>query len=161
VLCWLGHPDGARRKLSYRERVARMYAPEVTPQRLKHLTSDAASDPGEINQAIALRCRRPRTDLGAGPSPRQAAHHPPRLQHRRRRPRWAALVSVQRSIDEFIVTRTAMNASGAHFGNREITATRNNGINGFIVGLRRANYVLPSRAGRSFPLLSGRAAGLD
>lgn len=111
--CWLGHLDGARRKLSCRERVARMYAPEVTPRRLGHLTSDAASDPGEINQAIK---------------------------------RYGV-----------IVTRTAMNASGAHFGNREITATRNDGINEFIVVLRRANYILPSGAGRSFPLLSGRA----
>jgi hypothetical protein len=70
-------------------------------------------------------------------------------------------VSVQRSIDDFVVTRTAMNASGAHFANREITATRNNGINEFIVVLRRANYILPSRAGRSFPLLPGRATVLD
>ena len=38
--------------------------------------------------------------------------------------------------------------------------TVNNGINEFIFVLRRANYILPSRAQRSFPLLPGRAAVL-
>jgi len=53
-----------------------------------------------------------------------------------------------------------MNASGAHAENRAITDTRNNGINEFIKVLKRANYVLPSRANRAFPLLPGRQAAL-
>jgi hypothetical protein len=150
--------DGWYRNLSYRERVARMYAPEITPQRLKRLTSDAASDPGQTTEAIkrygvighaqtsalARRHGKPliiRRDFNTVDGGHAGLH----------------FVSVQRSIDDFVVTRTAMNASGAHFANREITATRNNGINEFIVVLRRANYILPSRAGRSFPLLPGRA----
>lgn len=69
-------------------------------------------------------------------------------------------VSVQRSIDDFVITRNSMNASGARLQNPVITDTTNNGINAFIAVLRRANYILPSRADRSFPLLRGREAGL-
>ena len=36
------------------------------------------------------------------------------------------------------------------------TDTINNGINQFILVLKRANYIVPSRANRSFPLLPGR-----
>jgi len=53
-----------------------------------------------------------------------------------------------------------MNATGAHLVNRAITDTANNGINEFIKVLRRANYILPARADRSFPLLPGREAAL-
>jgi hypothetical protein len=69
-------------------------------------------------------------------------------------------VSVQGSIEDFVRTRTAMNASGAHFENPAVTTTVNNGINDFIAVLKRANYILPSRAGRSFPLLPGGPAAL-
>jgi hypothetical protein len=65
-------------------------------------------------------------------------------------------VSVQRSIEDFVATRDAMNASGAHLVNKAITATANNGINAFISVKRRGNYIMPSRAERSFPLLPGR-----
>lgn len=37
------------------------------------------------------------------------------------------------------------------------TDTINNGINQFILVLKRANYIVPSRANRSFPLLPGLA----
>ena len=40
--------------------------------------------------------------------------------------------------------------------NPAITDTVNNGINEFIIVLKRANYILPSRRQRSFPLLPGR-----
>jgi hypothetical protein len=69
-------------------------------------------------------------------------------------------VSVQRTIEDFVVTRNAMNASGAHNLNKVVTATKNNGINAFIKVHRRANYIMPSRAERSFPLLPGRASVL-
>ncbi len=70
-------------------------------------------------------------------------------------------VSVQRSIQDFVATRNAMNASGAHNINREITATRNNGINAFIEVRRRANFIMPSRPNRAFPQLPGRESVLD
>ena len=34
------------------ERVARMYAPQVTPEQVKHFTTDAESDPNLLGQAI-------------------------------------------------------------------------------------------------------------
>jgi hypothetical protein len=44
-----------------------------------------------------------------------------------------------------------MNASSAQLQNPAITDTVNNGINEFIFVLRRANYIVPERARRSFP----------
>jgi hypothetical protein len=60
-----------------------------------------------------------------------------------------------------VLTRTAMNQASAQLQNPEITPTVNNGINEFIFVLKRANYLLPPRADRSFPLLPGRAAALS
>jgi hypothetical protein len=37
--------------------------------------------------------------------------------------------------------------------------TVNNGINEFIFVLKRANYMVPARAQRSFPLLRGWSSG--
>jgi hypothetical protein len=62
-------------------------------------------------------------------------------------------VSLQRDIQDFITTRTAMNSTSAQLQNPSITSTVNNGINEFIFVLNRGNYVLPARAQRSFPLL--------
>jgi hypothetical protein len=64
-------------------------------------------------------------------------------------------VAIQRTIQDFITTRTAMNASGAQLQNPAITDTVNNGINSFIFVLKRGNYLVPARAHRSFPLLGG------
>ena len=66
---------------------------------------------------------------------------------------------MQRSIEDFVATRNAMNATGAHNINRQITATANNGINAFISVRRRANYMMPSRRDRSFPQLGGTGPG--
>jgi hypothetical protein len=41
-----------------------------------------------------------------------------------------------------------------------ITDTVNNGINSFIFVLKRGNYLVPTRAYRSFPLLPGRQQAL-
>jgi hypothetical protein len=148
-------------KLSYDERVARMYSPETTPEEVTHFTSDAESEPNLISQAIqrygvvghsqtsalARRNGKPliiRRDFNTVDGGHAGLH----------------FVSVQRSIDDFVITRNAMNASGARLENPAITDTTNNGINAFIAVLRRANYILPSRAHRSFPLLRGREAGL-
>ncbi len=147
--------------LSYAQRVARMYSPQTTPADVSRFTTDARSNPGQINQAIShygvvghsqasARARvngRPiilRRDFDTVDGGLAGLH----------------FVSLQRTIEDFIKTRTAMNQSGAQLINPAVTETVNNGINEFIFVLRRANYILPSRAQRSFPLLPGRAAVL-
>jgi hypothetical protein len=148
-------------QLSQRERVTRMYAPQVTPEQVAKFTADAESDPGLLRQAIsrygvighaqtAARARRDgkpiilRRDFDTTDG-RQAGLH---------------FVSLQRTIDDFITTRTAMNATSAQLQNPSITDTVNNGINEFIFVLKRGNYVLPLRGRRSFPLLPGRTNAL-
>ena len=69
-------------------------------------------------------------------------------------------MAVQRTIEDFVTTREAMNASGAQLQNPAITDTVNNGINEFIFVLKRANYILPPRNQRSFPLVPGRGGAL-
>ncbi|MGH2836606.1 MAG: DUF7405 family protein, partial [Solirubrobacteraceae bacterium] len=144
-------------ELSYAQRVARMYSPQTTPAQVARFTTDAQSNPDLLGQAIrqhgvighaqasarARRGGRPiilRRDFDTVDGGQAGLH----------------FVSLQRSIADFVTTRTAMNQSGAQLENPEITATVNNGINGFIFVQRRANYVLPSRAERAFPLLVGR-----
>jgi hypothetical protein len=153
--------DSWYQDLSYGQRVARMYSPETTPEQVAHFTTDAESEPNLVNEAIdrygvighsqtsalARRNGKPliiRRDFNTVDGGHAGLH----------------FVSVQRSIDEFVLTRNAMNASGARLANPAITATANNGINEFISVLRRANYILPSRASRSFPLLHGRDKAL-
>jgi hypothetical protein len=148
--------------LSETERVARMYAPQVTPAQVKAFTTDAESDPKELDQAInhygvighaqasakARRNGKPRIirrDFDTVDGGQAGVH----------------FVSVQRTIEDFITTRNAMNQASAQLENPAITDTVNNGINAFIFVLKRANYLLPPRPQRSFPLLPGRAAALD
>jgi hypothetical protein len=153
--------EGWYGKLNERERVARMYSPETTPAQAKRLSADAASEPKLLERAA----RRYGVIGHAQTSARARRHGRPLIIRRDFNTidgGYAGLhfVSVQRSIADFVITRNAMNAPGAHAVNRAITETRNNGINDFIKVLKRANYVLPSRANRSFPLLPGRAAAL-
>jgi hypothetical protein len=143
--------------LSERERVARMYAPQVTPRQAEDFTTDAASDPNKLNQAIehygvighaqaSARARRngkpliQRRDFNTVDGGQAGLH----------------FVCVQRSIEDFVTTRNAMNATSAQLQNPAITDTVNNGINEFIFVLKRATYILPARGARSFPLLAGR-----
>jgi hypothetical protein len=149
--------DSWYRQLSEKERVARMYAPQVTPAQANRFTTDAESDPGLLDQAInrygvighsqtSARARRKgkpliiRRDFNTVDGGQAGLH----------------FVSIQRSIEDFVTTRNAMNSSSAQLQNPAITDTVNNGINAFIFVLKRANYILPSRAERSFPLLPGR-----
>jgi len=148
-------------QLSQQERVARMYAPQVTQEQVNHFTTDAESDPSLLGQAIsrygvighaqtsatARRNGSPlilRRDFDTTDGGEAGLH----------------FVALQRSIEDFITTRTAMNASTAQLRNPSITDTVNNGINEFIFVTKRGNYLLPTRADRSFPLLPGRAAAL-
>jgi hypothetical protein len=148
-------------QLSQRERVARMYAPQVTQEQVSRFTTDAESDPNLLGQAIsrygvighaqtsatARRKGRPiilRRDFDSTDGGEAGLH----------------FVALQAAIADFVATRTAMNASGAQLRNPSITDTVNNGINEFIFVTKRGNYLLPARAERSFPLLPGRAAAL-
>jgi hypothetical protein len=148
--------------LSYRERVARMYSPQTTPGEVDRITTDARSNPEQMGQAItrygvvghsqtSARARRNgkpliiRRDFNTVDGGQAGLH----------------FVSLQRRIEDFIATRTAMNASSAQLRNPAITDTVNNGINEFIFVLKRANYIVPSRADRSFPLAPGRGPALE
>jgi dye decolorizing peroxidase len=149
-------------QLSDAERVARMYAPQVTPAQAKRFTVDAPSDPNLLGQAIshygvighsqtsarARRRGRPliiRRDFNTVDGGQAGLH----------------FVALQRSIEDFITTRNAMNASSAQLQNPAITDTVNNGINEFIFVLKRANYILPPRPQRAFPLLPERERALN
>jgi hypothetical protein len=153
--------DSWYQDLTERQRVARMYAPQVTPEQVSQFTTDAPSDPNLLPQAInhygvighsqtqatirrkgrPLIIRRDFNTVDGG----QAGLH---------------FVAVQRTIEDFVTTRRAMNASSAQLQNPAITDTVNNGINEFIFVLKRANYILPPRSQRSFPLLAGRSQAL-
>ena len=149
-------------QLSERQRVALMYAPQVTPEQVAHFTTDASGDPALYGQAIvrygmighaqtSARARRKgkpliiRRDFNTVDGGQAGLH----------------FVSIQRTIQDFVTTREAMNASSAQLRNPAITDTVNNGINSFIFVLRRANYILPTRSERSFPLLPGREGALS
>jgi hypothetical protein len=141
-------------ELSPRERVARMYAPQVSVAQAARFTTDAESDPGRLTQAIdrygvighaqtSARARRHgqplilRRDFNTTDGGQAGLH----------------FVSLQRDIADFVRTRTAMNAASAQLRNPAITDTVNNGINEFIFVVRRGNYIVPPRAQRSFPLI--------
>ena len=53
-----------------------------------------------------------------------------------------------------------MNAANASYINPAITDTVNNGINEFIFVLKRANYILPPRTTRSYPLSPNQTLAL-
>jgi hypothetical protein len=154
--------DSWYQDLNENQRVARMYAPQVTPEEVAHFTTDAPSDPNLLGQAInrygvighaqtSARARRNgkpliiRRDFNTVDGGQAGLH----------------FVSVQRTIEDFVTTRQAMNATSAQLQNPAIGDTVNNGINEFMFVLKRANYILPPRSLRSFPLLPGRERALD
>ena len=149
--------DSWYQNLSYPERVQRMHSPQTTPDDVAHFTDNPPTHAAQLNQAIradgvighaqtsaqARRNNRPviiRRDFDTIDGGQAGLH----------------FVAVQRTIEDFVRTRTAMNAASAQLQNPEIGSTVNNGINEFIFVLKRANYILPARAQRAFPLLPGR-----
>lgn len=146
-------------ELSAADRVALMYSPQTTVAAARGFTTDASGNPGRIIEAITRYGR-----IGHAQASAQARRHNRPLIIRRDFDTidggHAGLhfVSLQHSIQDFVVTRNAMNAAEAHNIDKSITATTNNGINAFMDVRRRANYILPSRARRSFPLLATTAA---
>ena len=146
--------DGWYGELNESERVARMYAPEVSPDQVKHFKTDAESDPQLLNQAI----RRYGVVGHAQASACARKHGKPRIIRRDFNTvdggqAGLHFVSVQRTIEDFMITRTAMNVTQARLENPAVGDTANNGINDFITVLKRGNYIIPSRAHRAFPLL--------
>ncbi|MGO9956964.1 MAG: Tat pathway signal protein [Solirubrobacteraceae bacterium] len=141
--------------LDDRQRVARMYAPQVTPAEARAFTVDGSSDPQLLNQAINRY-----GVIGHAQTSAQARRHGKPLIIRRDfdtvdgGQAGLHFVALQRTIADFVTTRNAMNASSAQLQNPNITDTVNNGINEFIFVARRANYILPPRARRSFPLVA-------
>lgn len=63
-------------------------------------------------------------------------------------------VSLQRRIEDFNNTRRAMNGAAIAAAHSGIDARTNNGINEFILVTSRANFIIPPRPHRSFPLLA-------
>jgi hypothetical protein len=143
--------------LDERQRVALMYAPQVTPSDVRRVTTDPPADAHELEAAIrrhgvighaqtTARARRNgkpvilRRDFDTVDGGQAGLH----------------FVSLQRTIEDLIRTRAAMNASSAQLQNPAITDTDNNGINAFIFVLRRGNYLIPPRTARSFPDHDGR-----
>jgi hypothetical protein len=142
--------------MSAARRVALMYSPQTSVRAAGRFTTDASGNPNRITEAITRHGM-----IGHAQASAQARRHNRPLMIRRDFDTvdggHAGLhfVSVQRSIQDFIVTRNAMNAAEAHSINHRIGATVNNGINAFIDVRRRGNYIMPPRATRSFPLLPG------
>jgi hypothetical protein len=149
-------------KLSEQDRISLMFSPETDAARVQKITEGTANsnantneiasaikDHGKVGHSQATAQARKnghpliiRRDFNTTDGGRAGLH----------------FVSVQRTIEDFVVTRNAMNASGAHNINKKVTATKNNGINAYIKVHRRANYIMPSRPDRSFPLLPGRSS---
>lgn len=142
--------------ISEAERVALMYSPQTSVAAARRFTTDASGNPGEIIQAITRH-----GVIGHAQASAQARRHGRPVIIRRDfdtvdgGEAGVHFVSLQRSIADFVAVRDAMNATEAHRINPRITATTNNGINAFIDVRRRANYIMPSRAQRAFPLLTG------
>ena len=148
--------------LNEKERTARMYAPEVTPADVARFTDDAPSDPARY----ASTATRYGVVGHSQTSARARMHGRPLIIRRDFNTVDGGLaglhfVAVQKSIEDFVKTRTAMNAANASYLSPAIGDTVNNGINEFIFVLKRANYILPTRALRSFPLYPGQAAALE
>ena len=64
-------------------------------------------------------------------------------------------VALQRSIDDFVETRSAMAAARAVSADPRVQPQVNNGINEWITTRNRANYLVPPRTRRTCPLLPG------
>lgn len=142
-------------------RAARMFAPQVRAREVSGFTTSAPTHAeqaassaeregvvGHLQAAAgARRDDRPlilRRDFNTTDSQQAGLH----------------FVALQRNIADFEATRRAMNAADAPATNPGITATVNNGIKEFIFVSRRANYAVPARADRSFPLLPDRRGAL-
>jgi len=142
------------------QRAARMFSPRTSAADAVALTNEAPSFASELDEtavehgvvghlqasAAARREGRPliiRRDFNTVDDGEAGLH----------------FVAVQRTIEDFNETRRAMNAAKTATENAGIDARSNNGINEFIFVTNRANFLIPPRADRAFPLLQdGRTA---
>lgn len=139
------------------QRAARMFAPQLDDRAVRSLRDEAptnadsidstARDVGVIGHlqaaAGARRKGRPvilRRDFNSTDGEQAGLH----------------FVSLQATIEDFVETRRAMNAARAASQHPGIDGEVNNGINEFMIVTNRANFVVPPRGQRSFPLLPGR-----
>lgn len=139
------------------QRAARMFSPKTTAADTQLLTNEAPSFADEIDDtagqhgvighlqasATARRQGRPliiRRDFNTVDGGEAGLH----------------FVAIQRSIDDFKTTRLAMNAADTATKQAGIDARTNNGINEFIFVTNRANFLIPPRPRRAFPLLASK-----
>lgn len=144
------------------QRAARMFSPQVSADDIDTFGSEApphsdkltdtAAEHGVVGHlqatAAARRGGRPiilRRDFNTSDHGEAGLH----------------FVALQREVADFEATRTAMNASNMTYVNSAITTEVNNGIKEFLFVTARANYVVPPRSQRSFPLLPGRDDALQ
>ncbi|WP_458210007.1 DUF7405 family protein [Haladaptatus sp. NG-SE-30] len=134
-------------------RVARMFSPEFSPRDVAGFTDDVpfsdavrdhAATKGVVGHhekvAQARRKGKPvilRRDFNTVDGGHAGVH----------------FLALQRSLSDFERTRKAMNGWYIRDDNSQITETENNGILEFITVISRANFYVPPRANRSFPLL--------
>jgi hypothetical protein len=137
-----------------RQRVQEMYAAQVMPAEVPAITTSSPNHADQLQEAIYDH-----GVVGHAQTSAQARRHGQPIILRRDfdtvdgNHAGVHFVSVQRTIADFVRTREAMNEAHAEFKNPVITNTSNNGINLYMQVLRRANYIVPSRRHRSFPLL--------
>jgi hypothetical protein len=148
-------------QLDETERIARMYAPGITAAQVARFTDNPPTHADRYSAAASRYGVVGHSQTSA----RARVHGRPRIIRRDFNTTDGGLaglhfVSVQRSIADFVATRNAMNAPSATYINPAIQDTVNNGINEFLFVLKRANYIIPPRATRAYPLAPGQAAAL-
>jgi len=154
--------DGWYELLDQEERVDRMFAPSLTNDDVEGLEREAPTFTDQLAQTA-----RERGVIGHLQAAAQARRNGRPLILRRdfntTDDGTAGLhfLSLQRQIADFVKTREAMNATDMIFQNPSIKPRVNNGIKESIFVLRRANYVVPPRSQRAFPLLPGREDGIE
>jgi hypothetical protein len=140
--------------LNQAERVARMFSPFLTPSQVENFRDNPPVDPERLSEAVKTH--------GVAGHAQKAAQA--RLQGRPiilRRDfntvdggtAGLHFVGLQRSIDDFVAVRRAMNGDGLTYENPAVGPRINNGILEFMFVLNRANYIVPPRRNRSFPWL--------
>ncbi|MDX1621608.1 MAG: Dyp-type peroxidase [Nitriliruptorales bacterium] len=152
--------DNWYRLFDTRARAHRMFSPGLTTQQVDELGDEAPHAATEVERhaeqrgvvghlqlaAMARRGDRPiilRRDFNTVDGDVAGLH----------------FVAYQRSIADFEATRKAMNGADVVDLNPAIKPRINNGIKEFFTVERRANFVVPPRPLRSFPLLPGRDLG--
>lgn len=141
--------------LSERQRAARMFAPQVKLEQVLE-PGDGIDPPADVvatakrhglvghaqSMAALRRDGRPRIlrrDFNGVDGQQPLVH----------------FVALQRSIEDFVLTRQAMAAATAVAADKRVTPHINNGINEWTTTRSRANYVVPPRTRRTCPELDG------